>query len=302
MDPVYIVFGFCVGVLVGLTGAGGGSLMTPLLITVVGVNPITAVGTDLAYAAVTKTVGGFKHFRQGTVDVRLTLWMACGSVPSAIGGVYVVKLLQRTYGHAFNDTLLVLIAAALLLTGAAMLLRAALPARLFGPERTTAILNTRHKVAAVAIGVFVGFVLGMTSAGSGALIVVALIGFRLIPTRIVGTGVFHAAILLWAASIAHVVAGDVDFGLAGTLIVGSVPGVWIGSLLAVRLPATVLRSAIAIVLLGSSLGLLSKAGVGVPTAVLAAVPALLAGLLGLQLVRRLRAPAATPAQTEQLRA
>src|ERR671916_2594338 len=106
MDPLIIVFGLGVGVLVGLTGIGGGSLMTPLLILVIGVSPVTAIGTDLAYAAVTKTVGGAKHLRQKTVDMKLSSWMAIGSVPAAIGGVYVLEVLERAAGRDFDDLLL----------------------------------------------------------------------------------------------------------------------------------------------------------------------------------------------------
>ena len=123
MDPALIGFGLGVGMLVGMTGIGGGSLMTPLLILVFGVNPITAVGTDLAYAAVTKTVGGYKHWLQKTVDLRLSAWMAAGSVPSAIGGVYVLDLLQNAHGDAFDDMLLLFLATALLLSGVATLAR-----------------------------------------------------------------------------------------------------------------------------------------------------------------------------------
>src|SRR5690348_5535542 len=111
VDPVLIAFGVCVGLLVGMTGIGGGSIMTPLLILVLGVKPITAVGTDLAYAAVTKTVGGYKHLRQGTVDVALSTWMALGSVPAAVGGVYVLHVLERASGKgSFDDLLLTLVA------------------------------------------------------------------------------------------------------------------------------------------------------------------------------------------------
>ncbi|GAC1522371.1 MAG: sulfite exporter TauE/SafE family protein [Thermoleophilaceae bacterium] len=265
MDPVIVLFGLGVGVLVGLTGMGGGSLMTPLLIIVFGVKPVTAVGTDLSYAAVTKTVGGLKHWRQRTVDARLSTWMALGSVPAAVGGVAVLKALQHAYGSSFDHVMLVMLAAALLFTGVAVLARALLLPQLASSERESARLERRDKVAAVAIGVFVGFVLGITSAGSGALIAVALIlVFRLVPTRVVGTDVFHAAILLWAAAAAHVVAGNVDFALAGTILIGSVPGVWIGSHVSVRVPAATLRSALAVVLLGSGLGLFSKAGASVP--------------------------------------
>jgi uncharacterized membrane protein YfcA len=292
VDPLIIVFGLGVGMLVGLTGMGGGSLMTPLLILVFGVKPVTAVGTDLAYAAVTKTVGGWKHFRQRTVDARLSTWMAFGSVPSAIGGVYVLSALERAHGDSFDALLLGILAAALLFTGVAVLARALFLPKLVQREREHLTLETRHKVAAVLIGVFVGFVLGVTSAGSGALIAVALIlVFRLVPTRVVGTDVFHAAILLWAAAGAHVVAGNVDWALAGTILLGSVPGVWIGSHWSVRLPVATLRTALGIVLIGSGLGLLSKSGADVPAPVLAAVPALLAAtILTQQLVRRAREP------------
>jgi uncharacterized protein len=289
MDPVLIVFGIAVGVLVGLTGIGGGSIMTPLLILVMGVPPITAVGTDLAYAAVTKTVGGFKHFRQGTVAVRLSCWMAVGSVPAAIGGVYVLEALQRATGDEFDGLLLGMVAAAVMFTGVTTLARALFLPKLVARERDGFVLQRHHKISAVVVGVFVGFILGMTSAGSGALIAVALIlVFRLIPTRVVGTDVFHAALLLWAAAAAHIIAGNVDYGMAGTLIIGSVPGVWIGSHLSVRVPLGTLRVALGVTLVGAGLGLSTKAGLSVPTGVLAAVPAVLAAVLAGQWLRRRR--------------
>jgi uncharacterized protein len=296
MDPLIIFFGLGVGAMVGLTGMGGGSLMTPLLILVFGVTPVTAVGTDLAYAAVTKTVGGFKHFRQRTVDMGLSGWMAVGSVPSAVGGVYVLELLQRAYGASFDSMLLGMLAAALLFTGVAVLARALFLPKLVDRERETVQLERRHKVSAVVIGVFVGFVLGVTSAGSGALIAVALIMvFRLVPRRVVGTDVFHAAILLWAAAVAHVLAGNVDWALAGTILLGSVPGVWIGSHWSVRIPVSTLRTVLGVVLLGAGAGLASKAGLDVPAPVLASVPVGVALLIGTQyLLRRLRPPVVQP--------
>jgi uncharacterized membrane protein YfcA len=293
VDPALIGFGLGVGLLVGMTGIGGGSLMTPLLILVFGIKPVTAVGTDLAYAAVTKTVGGYKHFRQGTVDLSLSTWMAFGSVPAAIGGVWVLHALERSYGGDFDTLMLSLVAAALLFTGVATLGRAVFSGRLEARERHTVELETRHKVAAVVLGAAVGFVLGMTSAGSGALIAVGLILiFRLIPTRVVGTDVFHAAILLWAAATAHVVAGNVDFGMAGTILIGSVPGVWVGSHLSVRVPTTALRTTMALVLIGSGTGLATKAGVEVPAAALAAFPVTAALVLGGAVLRQRRLRAA----------
>jgi uncharacterized membrane protein YfcA len=290
MDPLIVLFGLGVGILVGLTGIGGGSLMTPILILVFGFKPVTAIGTDLAYGAVTKTVGGWKHLRQHTVDMSLSMWMAIGSVPAALGGVYVLELLESAYGREFDDLILTAVAVALLFTGVAGLARALFLPKLVAMERERIELNSRHKAAAIAVGIFVGFVLGVTSAGSGALIAVALILiFRLVPRRVVGTDVFHAAILLWAAAAAHVVAGNVDWALAGTILLGSVPGVWLGSHWSVRVPSGALRHALAIVLLAAGLALLSKAGVGVPPVAVVAVPLLIAAGVGARaLVRRSR--------------
>jgi uncharacterized protein len=274
MDPFIVFFGFGVGVLVGLTGMGGGSLMTPLLIVVFGVKPVTAVGTDLTYGAITKTLGGWRHLRHRTVDMGLSTWISIGSVPAAVGGVYVLHLIEDAYGHQFDDILLTAVAATLLFTGAAVLTRALLQSKLSDRERFDP--TTRNKVAAVVLGMFVGFVLGVTSAGSGTLIAVGLILlFRLAPRQVVGTDVFQAAILLWAAAIAHIVSGNVDWGLAGTILLGSLPGVWIGSHLITKVRVEALRMGLAIVLIGSGLGLLTKAGVGIPPAVIAAVPVVL---------------------------
>jgi uncharacterized membrane protein YfcA len=293
VDFALVAFGLGVGILVGMTGIGGGSLMTPMLILVFGVTPVTAIGTDLAYAAVTKTVGGYKHLRQKTVDIHLSSWMALGSVPAAIGGVYVLGLLEDWLGHEFEDAVIAILAGALLLTGAATLVRAFLKS-MHERERDTIEMERRHKVAAVVLGLCVGFVLGVTSAGSGALIAVGLILlFRLAPTRVVGTDVFHAAILLWAAGLAHVTAGNVDFGLAGTILVGSVPGVWVGSHWSVRVEPAVLRTTLAVVLIGAGLALLIKAGLDLPIAVLIPFPLAVIGLLVRTMLRSRKTAAKT---------
>jgi uncharacterized membrane protein YfcA len=296
VDPAIVAFGLGVGVLVGMTGIGGGSLMTPLLILVFGIKPITAVGTDLAYGAVTKTVGGWRHLRQGPVDMSLSWWIAAGSVPSAVGGVYVLELLESAYGDDFDSILIVALAITLLFTGILTLTRALFMKALHDKERETVEMTRRNKVNAVVLGALVGFVLGVTSAGSGALIAVGLILlFRLIPSRVVGTDIFHAAILLWAAALAHIVAGNVDFGLAANILVGSVPGVWIGSNLTLRVGNGVLRTTLALVLIGAGLALLSKAGLGIPGAVIAAFPAAIAAMVIWVLVRDRRRDA--PAET-----
>ncbi|HEY7454201.1 MAG TPA: sulfite exporter TauE/SafE family protein [Thermoleophilaceae bacterium] len=280
MDFALVAFGLGVGILVGMTGIGGGSLMTPMLILVFGVTPVTAIGSDLAYAAVTKTVGGYKHWKQRTVDFELSSWMAVGSVPAAIGGVYVLTLLEDWLGSDFEDVVIILLAGALLLTGIATLIRSFLKSMHERERDTIAPMERRHKIAAVLLGLSVGFVLGVTSAGSGALIAVGLILiFRLTPQRVVGTDVFHAAILLWAAGLAHVTAGNVDFGLVGTILLGSVPGVWLGSHWSVRVEPAVLRTTLAIVLIGAGIALTIKAGLDIPVAVIVPFPLAVIALL-----------------------
>jgi uncharacterized membrane protein YfcA len=289
MDPWLILFGFGVGILVGTTGMGGGSLMTPLLILVFGIKPVVAVGSDLAYAAVTKTAGGFLHFRKGMVQSNLAFWLAAGSCPGAVAGVV---LLDRL---GLDDVLLPLIAGALLLTGALVLLRALMTNG--AGERDAVELNGRNKFFAVALGASVGFVLGLTSAGSGTLIAIGLIlGFKLAPRRVVGTDVFHAAILLWVAAIAHLFSGNVDLTLTATILIGSLPGVWVGTQLSSVLPERGLRPALGVVLLSSGLALLTKAGVDVPAAVIIGAPLAL-GVVAF-LVLRTRIPQPLLARTE----
>jgi uncharacterized membrane protein YfcA len=213
--------------------------------------------------------------------------MAFGSVPAAVGGVYVLEAIKRAYGKQFDDVMLTAVAAALLFTGLAVMARAMFLPKLIDKEKDRVEMTARNKLAAVTLGVFVGFVLGVTSAGSGSLIAVGLILlFRLAPKEVVATDVFHAAILLWAAAIAHIVAGNVDYGLMVNILLGSVPGVWLGSHLVTRIEVATLRTALAIVLIGSGLGLLSKAGAGIPPAVIAAVPVLLAVVVVWQERRR----------------
>ena len=280
-DPVMVVgFGLGVGILVGMTGIGGGALMTPLLVLFVGTPPVTAVGTDLAYGAVTKTVGGWKHWRQNTIDVTLSWWMAVGSVPSAVSGVWIIHAIERHFGKQFDTVMLYLLAGAIAFTGVVTLVRAVFLRQLIARERHTIAMQTRHKVAAVLLGLSVGFVLGITSAGSGSLIALGLILiFRLTPYRVVGTDIFHAAIVLWAAAIAHILAGNVDYALAGTILIGSVPGVWIGSHMSVRLPAGTLRTVLGVVLIGAAMGLGSKAGLPISPWAIGAVPIAMAAIV-----------------------
>jgi uncharacterized membrane protein YfcA len=259
MDPAIVIFGFGIGAMVGMTGMGGGTLMTPLLIFFFGIKPVTAIGTDIFYAAVTKTVGGWRHLRMGTVNMNLALWLAAGSVPAAVTGVWAISVLQSKVGEERLDSIVyALLGGTLLMVGIITLARALILSKLV-EERDDFELKRRHKVAAVAIGATTGFVIGITSAGSGTVIAILLISvYRLTPRKVVGTDVFHAAILLWAAGIAHWVGGNVDFMLAGNILIGSVPGVIVGSNYAARAPVSFLRTALGVVLIASGIVTVQK--------------------------------------------
>ena len=286
MDPAIVIFGFGIGVLVGMTGMGGASLMTPLLILIFNVQPVTAIGTDIFYAAVTKTVGGVQHLRAGTVHKGIAFWMAVGSVPAAIGGVFVIEALQRHYGEdRLEGIVFGILGATLLVVGISTMLRT-----LFLPdvikERFALHLHRRHIIAAVATGVTTGFVIGLTSAGSGTLIAIILIAvFRLTPQRVVGTDIFHAAVLLWAAGAAHWIGGNVDFGLAGNILVGSIPGVLVGGRLALKTGKNLLRGLLAAVLIASGTVLITK-GDGQVVVVTAALVSLFFGAVFTYILRR----------------
>ncbi|MBK5220135.1 MAG: sulfite exporter TauE/SafE family protein [Thermoleophilia bacterium] len=259
MDPAIVIFGFGIGAMVGMTGMGGGTLMTPLLILLFGIKPVTAIGTDIFYAAVTKTVGGWRHLRMGTVNKPLALWMAAGSVPAAVIGVWAISILQSRIGEEELDSIVyALLGGTLLMVGLITLARALILSKLV-EERDDFVLQRRHKIAAVTIGATTGFVIGITSAGSGTVIAILLIAvFRLTPIKVVGTDVFHAAILLWAAGIAHWVGGNVDFVLAGNILIGSIPGVIVGSHYAARAPTGFLRTALGVVLVASGIVTVQK--------------------------------------------
>jgi uncharacterized membrane protein YfcA len=259
MDPAIIVFGLGIGVLVGMTGMGGGSLMTPLLILIFGIQPTTAIGTDIFYSAVTKTVGGWRHFRMKTVNMELVKWLSFGSVPAAVLGVAIVSVLQDHIGEDRLDSLVYAVLGGTLLMVGVITLTRALILRDLVVERDRFDVERRHKVAAVLIGATTGFVIGVTSAGSGTVIAILLIAvYRLAPKRVVGTDVFHAAILLWAAGIAHWIGGNVDFTLAANILIGSIPGVVIGAALSDKAPQGFIRTALGLVLVGSGIVTIQK--------------------------------------------
>jgi uncharacterized protein len=300
VDPAIIFFGFGVGFLVGLTGMGGGSLMTPLLILVFGIKPVTAIGTDIFYAAVTKTAGGWRHLKLKTVNIPLTWWMAAGSVPSAIAGVWALDVLQDRLGDDLDETVFAILAACLLVVGAITLLRSLFLAHAIA-ERDDFEMHTRHKVAAAGIGATTGFVIGLSSAGSGTVIAIMLIAiFRLTPQRVVGTDVFHAAVLLWAAGLAHIVGGNVDFGLAANILIGSVPGVVLGSNLSVKWPQGILRTTLGVVLIAAGVALLEKANTELVPYALGVAALAFAALFAIQYLLR-REVELDPEEQEWLR-
>jgi uncharacterized membrane protein YfcA len=259
MDPAIIFFGLGIGVLVGMTGMGGGSLMTPLLILIFGIQPTTAIGTDIFYSAVTKTVGGWRHLRMKTVNMELVKWLALGSVPAAVGGVALVSVIEQHVGEDRLDSLVYAVLGGTLLMVGLITLTRALILRNLVEERDRFDVERRHKVAAVIIGATTGFVIGITSAGSGTVIAILLIAvYRLAPKKVVGTDVFHAAVLLWAAGLAHIVGGNVDFSLAGNILIGSIPGVVIGAALSSKAPQGFIRTALGLVLVGSGIVTIQK--------------------------------------------
>jgi uncharacterized membrane protein YfcA len=259
MDPAIVLFGLGIGLLVGMTGMGGGSLMTPLLILIFGTQPTTAIGTDIFYSAITKMFGSWRHLRLGTVNLELVKWLSFGSVPAAVSGVALVSLLEQHVSEdRLNSLVYAVLGGTLLMVGIITLTRALVLRNLI-EERDRFEVEKRHKVAAIAIGATTGFVIGITSAGSGTVIAILLIAvYRLAPKKVVGTDIVHAAILLSAASIAHFFSGNIDFGLAGNILIGSIPGVIAGAALSDRAPQGFIRTALGVVLIASGFVTIQK--------------------------------------------
>jgi uncharacterized membrane protein YfcA len=278
--------GLLIGLLVGATGMGGGALLTPLLILLFGFKPTLAVGTDVLHGAVFKTFGAVRHRRLGTVHARLTLWMLAASAPMSLVGVQVAERLEAQNGDGVDSISARVIGAALILGGLGFLAKTFIR-RGVKPDDSPFILGRRDRVIAVALGASGGFIVGLTSVGSGTFFaLVMLLVFPLTAAKIVGTDIFHAAGLLWVAGISHLLHGNVDLGAMGWLLLGSVPGVLMGSQVTVKLPDQLLRVGLATVLTLSGVKLLGATGVVVATV-------LAAGVCLVTLVA-LRAPRGTP--------
>jgi uncharacterized membrane protein YfcA len=272
-DPRLALAGLLIGVLVGMTGMGGGSLMTPILIFLFNFNPAVAIGTDILHGAVFKSFGAVRHRRLGTVRARLGLWMLLGSAPLSLAGVWLATYLTGKYGDSVDSVQGKVLGITLLVGGLAFLAKALM--RGAGTATGLGRLTTRDRVAAVAIGVVGGFVVGLTSVGSGTLFGLAmLLTFPLAAKSIVGTDIFHAAALLWVAGFGHLVAGNVELGAIAWLLVGSIPGVLIGSQVSVGLPERALRFALA-----AALGLSGLKLLDVPYADVIVVATLALGLV-----------------------
>lgn len=246
-NPLYILSGFIVGTLVGQTGVGGGSLMTPLLVLLFGIHPTTAVGTDLLYAAASKSVGTLVHGSNRTVDWRVVGRLACGSVPATIVTLLVssqVNLMSPGAGRVVS----IVLGIALLLTAAALLLRRWFLATV-GPAAARLSPRTRL-VLTVGCGAVVGVLVSISSVGAGAIgaTVLVLLYPELSMSRIVGSDIAHAVPLTLIAGAGHWWLGTVDWPLLGALLTGAVPGIALGSYLSARVPDTVLRPLLAVVL------------------------------------------------------
>jgi uncharacterized protein len=250
------VTGLLIGILVGLTGMGGGSLMTPLLILLFGFKPTLAVGTDILHGAIFKTFGAARHRRLGTVHARLTFWMFLGSAPLSLAGVELAEFLERRYGDDVESAGAKAIGAALLL-GALGLVAKTFVKRGVQPEDAPFLLSRRDRVIALALGASGGFIVGLTSVGSGTFFaLVMLLVFPLTAAKIVGTDIWHAAALLWVAGLSHLLHGNVDLAAMGWLLLGSVPGILAGSQITVRMPEGALRIGLATTLAVSGVKLL----------------------------------------------
>ena len=285
MDWKLSLAGLLVGLLVGMTGMGGGSLMTPMLVLLFGFKPTVAIGTDIVHGAIFKSFGAVRHRQLGTVNLRLTLWMLLGSAPLSLVGVGLATWLKHTYGDGWESAAKQVLGVTLIVCGAGFLLKAILHKRAIVTDFK---LARSDKVKAVTIGVIGGFVVGLTSVGSGTFFgLTMMLLFPLSAAQIVGTDIVHAAALLWVAGFGHVVAGNVDFAATGWLLIGSIPGVLIGSQYTVRAGERFLRIALGLVLFLSGVKLIDFTGANWVIVGVAGV-ALIAAFV--TIVRRVRRP------------
>lgn len=283
IDPLITLTGVLVGFVVGLTGMGGGALMTPLLVLLFGVQPLAAVSSDLVAAFVMKPVGATVHLRRGTVHVDLVRWLVIGSVPSAFVGVLLLK--QLGHGEVVQDRIKVVLGIALLLAATSIVLKQRVATR---HVETGPVPLVARPLPTVFVGVAGGLVVGMSSVGSGSLMIVMLLVLypRLTASQLVGTDLVQAIPLVGSAALGHLLYGDFELGLTTSLLIGALPGVYIGAHVSSRAPDRVVRPALVVVLLVSGLKLLD-----VPNAFVGTVMLVAAVVTAVMLTVRRRVPA-----------
>ena len=291
IDLAIVAGGAAVGVVVGLTGIGGGALKTPMLVFLFNINTLTAVSSDLVASLFMKPVGAWVHLRRGTVHLELVRYLCIGSVPAAFLGVLVVRWLGHL-GDGVDNVVKISLGVALVVAVGAMLAKALFGVRRHGASAREpgtevarqSVLTVRPGLT-VAIGAVGGLVVGMTSVGSGSLIIVALLfAYPVLTAReLVGTDLVQAVPLVGSAALGHMLFGDVAFGLTASLLLGARPGAFIGARLSSRAPQMVIRRGIAIVLLASGLKLL---GVPTPATALVLVCSIVLGPVVWMAVRR----------------
>jgi uncharacterized protein len=255
MDPTPTLFGLLVGFLVGLTGVGGGSLMTPFLVAVIGVPAPTAVGTDLTFATLTKLTGSMQHYRQQSVNLEVAIFLGLGSIPAGLLGVGTLEWIKGAYEpETVQSIMITIIASTLVLVGASLIFRNLLPDSMTTPKPGVwdgkSRMSNRRRFYTVIFGAFGGYLVGLTSIGSGSVMaVILLILYPMAPAVIVGTDIAHATVLSFVVGLAHMTQGNVDFGLATSLLLGGIPGVLVGSRVAPWLPGKPLKMILACMLI-----------------------------------------------------
>jgi uncharacterized protein len=261
MDATPTLFGLLVGFLVGLTGVGGGSLMTPFLVAVMGVSAPTAIGTDMVFATLTKFTGSVQHYRQQSVNLEVATFLGLGSIPAGLLGVATLEWIQGSYdAETVKSIMITIIALTLVLVGASLIFRNFLPEREApkpGVWDGKSRMSRRRRFYTVIFGATGGYLVGLTSIGSGSVMaVILLLLYPIAPAVIVGTDIAHATVLSLVVGIAHMTQGNVDFSLAGSLLLGGVPGVLVGSRIAPWLPGRPLKMILAAMLIFVGLRLL----------------------------------------------
>lgn len=242
--------GFVIGFLIGLTGMGGGALMTPFLLIVMKLDPILAVGTDLAFAALTKIVGSTQHYREGNTSVKHVAWMAVGSLPASFAGAQIVL---RMDPDIVKDVLPHVLGGVLILVGLIIMARAL---NILGPREFDEI-EWPLPFSLIIIGIVGGFLVGMTSIGGGTVIMALMLIFFAIPLHyMVGLDVMHGALLAAVAALTYVFAGRTDWSLVGLLLIGSVPGVWLGVQAISRIDRRLIRGVLSLLIIGAGINLL----------------------------------------------